>query len=734
MKFAAKLAILFSGIFLILGVIVSYFIYTSNIKSLEEQITDKLEEQAFHAMDKLDRMLFEKSANIKMLTTDPVIMSRDSTPKQITEKLKTFEKNYKVFVYMSLFDLNRLRIADTSGKNIGKQHPFTEYWQEIAEGNDFVMDAYMSGALQEAVIYFAAVVKDEKGFPFRVIVSRMSIENLYGIIKHAVGIHEFEIEKTLKVNLVNKNGILLYSNYNKKGIFKEIAPDWEITKKFIATEGKIGSQKHYHSEGGEIYTFVREHGYLDFKGNDWTLISHLPTKVIFQPAVELRNRMIIILLVIGAFAFPVVYLFSRKVSEPITKLQNAAVEIGRGNLDVKVEISSKDEIGQLSAFFNKMALDLKKHIQQNDLILKSAGEGILGLDLDGKHTFVNPAAAKMLGYKVRELLGKHSHSIWHHTKEDGSPYPEEECPIYDAFRKGSVNQRVRDEVFWRKDGTSFPVAYTSTPIIEDDRIVGAVVTFTDITERKNLEQQFRQAQKMEAVGRLTGGIAHDFNNTLQIIMSIGGLLQLKIKEDDPLREYINDLFAVTSRAANLTKSLLAFSRKQILNPMPVNLNDIIKNAEKLLSRIIGEDIELKTELSDKDLIVIADSGQIEQVLMNLATNSWDAMPEGGELIIETGIMEMDEEFVKTHGYGKTGEYALMAVTDTGLGMDEGTKEKIFEPFFTTKEVGKGTGLGLSTVYGIIKQHDGYINVYSEVGRGTTFRIYLPLIKREVLNK
>ncbi|MBA4349280.1 MAG: hypothetical protein C0415_04735 [Thermodesulfovibrio sp.] len=216
-------------------------------------------------------------------------------------------------------------------------------------------------------------------------------------------------------------------------------------------------------------------------------------------------------------------------------------------------------------------------------------------------------------------------------------------------------------------------------------------------------------------------------------MSIGGLLQMKIKEDDPLREYINDLFAVANRAATLTKSLLAFSRKQILNPMPVNLNDIIKNAEKLLSRIIGEDIELKTEFLYNDLTVMADAGQIEQVLMNLATNARDAMP-GGELIIETDAVEIDDEYIKTHGYGKAGRYALMIVTDTGIGMDEEIKKKLFEPFFTTKEVGKGTGLGLSTVYGIIKQHDGYVNVYSEVGRGTTFKIYLPIIKTDIVEK
>ncbi|MBA4349406.1 MAG: hybrid sensor histidine kinase/response regulator, partial [Thermodesulfovibrio sp.] len=301
---------------------------------------------------------------------------------------------------------------------------------------------------------------------------------------------------------------------------------------------------------------------------------------------------------------------------------------------------------------------------------------------------------------------------------------------FEEFRKtgqGPVIGKTQELIGLKKDGAEFPIEL-SVSSVKLKRQWHSVGIMRDISERKNLEQQFLHTQKMQAIGQLAGGIAHDFNNTLQAIMSIGGLLQIKIKEGDPLREYINDLLAVADRAANLTKSLLAFSRKQIINPMPVNLNDIVKNAEKLISRVIREDIGIKIELFSQSLIIMADYMQIEQVLMNLTTNARDAMPERGSLTIETGLVEMDEEFIKAYAYGKSGRYALMIVTDTGIGMDEKTKEKIFEPFFTTKEVGKGTGLGLSTVYGIIKQHNGYINVYSEKGKGTTFRIYLPIIE------
>jgi PAS domain S-box-containing protein len=252
----------------------------------------------------------------------------------------------------------------------------------------------------------------------------------------------------------------------------------------------------------------------------------------------------------------------------------------------------------------------------------------------------------------------------------------------------------------------------------------------DITERKQMEEQLRHSQKMEAIGQLAGGVAHDFNNILTVIYGHCSVLQMKMGMDAPFRADIDQIYAAAERAANLTRSLLAFSRKQIMSPKMVNLNEIVMNVGKLLTRIIGEDIRLKTVCTGKPLRIFADSGQIEQVLMNLAANARDAMPNGGILTIETEVQEIDESFIQAYGYGAAGKYVLLSVSDTGKGMGAETSKKIFEPFFTTKEVGKGTGLGLSIVYGVIKQHDGYINVYSEPDEGTTFRIYLPQVYEE----
>jgi len=249
----------------------------------------------------------------------------------------------------------------------------------------------------------------------------------------------------------------------------------------------------------------------------------------------------------------------------------------------------------------------------------------------------------------------------------------------------------------------------------------------ELAERKRAEEQLRHSQKMEAVGLLAGGIAHDFNNILTAIIGYGTLAQMGMKADDPLMHNIDEILAAADRATTLTMGLLAFSRKQVISTRPLNLNLVIERVSKLLRRMIGEDVTLTLSLAKENLVVTADSTQLDQVLMNLATNARDAMPKGGTLSIETRSIELDSGYVDLHPYVKAGFYALIAVSDTGTGMDAETIRRIFEPFFTTKETGRGTGLGMSIAFGIVKQHNGHINVYSEPGIGTTFKVYLPLM-------
>jgi PAS domain S-box-containing protein len=337
---------------------------------------------------------------------------------------------------------------------------------------------------------------------------------------------------------------------------------------------------------------------------------------------------------------------------------------------------------------------------------------------------INPSMLKIFGYDSIDEFMKLSFSDLFQNPEERTFFFEE------VSQKGFLKDK--ELVLKKKDGTPIWISVIANAQYDESgnlQWIDGVIE--DITERKKLEEQLLQAHKMEAIGTLAGGIAHDFNNILTVIMGYGTILKNAMKHDGFLRDSINELLSSAEKAAHLTQSLLAFSRKQIINPKPVDINQIIKKVKALLLRVLGEDIELKTVLTSDHLIVMADTSQIEQILINLAANARDSMPDGGTLIIKTNPIGLDDEFIKTHGYGSTGFYAAISISDTGHGFDERTKARIFEPFFTTRELGKGTGLGLSMVYGIVKQHDGYITVYSELYKGTTFRIYLPLMKTEV---
>jgi PAS domain S-box-containing protein len=344
----------------------------------------------------------------------------------------------------------------------------------------------------------------------------------------------------------------------------------------------------------------------------------------------------------------------------------------------------------------------------------------------------NPEAGRIFGYTAAEAIGKQAYDII--VPPGARPQVD---VIWRRLLKGDATAGSENENMTR-DGRTIICDWHNTPLRDEEgKVVGVLSMVQDVTERKRtedekqkLQSQLLQAQKMEAVGQLAGGIAHDFNNILTAIIGYGSIALAQVKEDDPLRSYVDHMLTAANRAASLTQSLLAFSRKQIINPQPVAVNAVIERVQKLLHRIIGEDIELTTALTEDDTTVLADAGQLEQVLINLATNARDAMPDGGHLTVTTVRTTMGDDYIRSHGYGKEGTYMLISVTDTGDGMDDKTRERVFEPFFTTKEVGKGTGLGLAIVYGIVKQHNGYINVYSEPRRGTTFKIYLPAFKTD----
>ena len=371
----------------------------------------------------------------------------------------------------------------------------------------------------------------------------------------------------------------------------------------------------------------------------------------------------------------------------------------------------------------------EKHLAQMEGryrgLLEAAPDAMVVVDQGGEIVLLNLQAERQFGYRRDELVGQKVKNI--------IPQGFAERLIADGTRSAAeaLAQQMGTGIELlarRKDGSEFPIEIMLSPL---DGVDGILVTaaIRDITERKrresenkHLEEMLRQAQKMEAVGQLAGGVSHDFNNLLGVILGYTGIMLDSLSPDDPNHKGIEEIQKAADRAALLTRQLLAFSRKQVLQPKVLDLNTVVAGTEKLLQRLIGEHIELLVILKPALGLVKADAGQLEQIIMNLAVNARDAMPPGGKLTIETSNVEVDHESA-----ARPGPHVMLSVTDTGCGMDANTKNRIFEPFFTTKEFGKGTGLGLSTVYGIVKQSGGSIWVYSEVGIGTTFKIYLPCV-------
>ena len=374
----------------------------------------------------------------------------------------------------------------------------------------------------------------------------------------------------------------------------------------------------------------------------------------------------------------------------------------------------------------RMRHQLMEREQLFRLISENAADMIAVVDANGKRLYNSPAYQRILGYSTEELQN---------TGALEQVHPDDRSKVEEAGREaraGGVGRSI--EYRMRHKNGSWRLMESTASTIQNSlgKVETLIIVNRDITERRHLEEQFRQSQKMEAVGRLSGGVAHDFNNLLGVIIGYCEFLQERLDAANPLRASVDEILKAGKRAADLTRQLLAFSRQQVLDPKVLELKTVVTDMEKLLRRLIGEDIELTTVLGTELGKVKADQGQLEQVIMNLAVNARDAMPQGGKLLINVENTVMDEAFVRRYPYPvQPGPYVLLTVTDTGHGMDAETKARAFEPFFTTKEKGKGTGLGLSTVYGVVKQSGGYIDIDSAPNVGTTFKIYLRRVHEAV---
>lgn len=636
-------------------------------------------------------------------------------------------------------------IANTRGEVFASGLPIAsinisdrQYFREALTNRDFTVGQFaVSRSARKPVIHFAYPVTDAQGRVAAVIVAAFDL-TYYGRL-----LSEAMLPAGSALAITDSRGTRLYRYPESARYFGATdLPEMVLRMSDTEDEGTFIAP----GVDGVVRLYAYRRMNLDERGHHLFIRVGIPAGAVAaaEQAALARN-----LTLMGAASL-LAFLFAWFLGDifflrRLIRLVDASAMLGHGKLDTRSGIPHGDgEIGRLANSFDEMAAALeqreRERIQAEEalmesekrlkLVIQGSNDGFWDWDMKTGEVRHSDRWAEMLGYRPDEIVP--SVRSW-----KSLVHPDDIPAAMQVFREHldglrsqyRIEYRMRNKagewlwildrgkvVEWDGNGAPLRMSGTATDISERKRVE---------EEKKSLQNELLQAQKMEAVGRFAGGIAHDFSNILTAIVGYGTLLLTKVEKDELTREYTEQILSATDRGACLTRSILAFSRKQSTKPEPLSLNDLLVQMEKFLSRLIGEDVELRTVLSPLNPIVMADGCQLEQVLMNLATNARDAMPGGGSFSIRSDFLELNSESAALHGLVSPGRYGVLWVSDTGTGMDNEIRDRIFEPFFTTKEMGKGTGLGLAMVYGIIMQHGGHINVSSEPGRGTSFTIYLP---------
>jgi len=692
----------------------------------EKSVADyeKIAEELYY---NLNRVIIKGRTDVSLIANNPVIASNRFSPDQKKEELLKLKWMLKIYEDITIVNAKGIVVTSTDYNYRGDWR-YKRHFLESLKGKTIVSNVQSIASPEKYIIDFSSPVFDKHKKIISIITTQLNMKNISDIITHV------EIEKTGHAFLLNENYKIIAHKEKEKMFLKHcqsLNDQISSGNDYLKFSDQDGTQFFgaYFNVSKLTNTMISSSENIN-----WTVVVLQENNEMLSPLNSIVWRLMLFAVLLGSIAIVLLVFFSRTITEPIRHLSEGAAILGKGNLDHRVEIETEDELKKLANSFNEMAANLfnsKQEITEREADLKKANNYIsniinsmpsilVGVDAKGRITQWNKKAEETTGIKKNEAKGRLLPEV----------FPQMASEMDNVMESMATNEIKVESKKPYNNKTQY-MDITIYPLVSDG-VEGAVVRIDDVTSYYNLEQQLNQHRKMDAIGQLVGGVAHDFNNLLAGILGAAEMLKNKGNDGRKTVKYVDMIILASTRAAELISKLLAFSRKGAIVFTPVDIHDILNDVSVILERSIDKKIEIQINNNAEQSVVVGDSSQLQNVFMNIGINASHAMPDGGEVSFTTSILKLEKIACNEMPFDiEPGCFIEIEIRDRGCGISSENIHKIFEPFFSTKEQGEGTGLGLAAVYGTIQDHHGAVNVSSELGVGTVFRIYLPLSDKVV---